>query len=329
MDITAPALDPPLCVAFVLIDGFALMSYASAMEPLRASNVLGGRRHYDIRHLTLSGQATPSSSGALVPATDDILNPDPTASITPDLILLVAGSDWSAGRDERLYRWLRLQAERGVLIGGVSAGPLLLAEAGIMSGRRMTVHWEHLDELLAIDARLSLERSLFVRDRDRLTCAGGSAALDMMHALIAEHQGSKLAEMISEWFMHTTIRPGELAQRASIAERYQLRDRTLIAAIGAMENHLADPLALDQLASLSGCGARQLNRRFDSAFGTSAIRFYRELRLRKVQSLLQSTDWSVQQVAEATGFSSVAHLGHACRQYLGRTASQLRGGPSL
>lgn len=311
-------------VGFVLIDGFALMSYASAVEPLRACNLFSGRLLYDIRHLAVSGSVMRSSSGALIPATES--DPDEAADL--DMVLLVAGSDLSAANDPKLLHWLRLQARRKILIGGVSAGPLLLAQAGVMQGRRMTVHWEHAARLQELNAAVTLERSLFVRDRDRLTCAGGIAALDMMHALIAEQQGPALAEKISEWFLHTTIRPGELAQRVSIADRYRVTDSHLIACIGAMENHLADPLELDQLAILSGCGKRQLNRLFQQELGSSTVRFYRSLRLVKARELLQSTSWSVEQVAEATGFAGAAHLGRCCRQYLCLSPGQIRRLPA-
>ncbi|WP_368670984.1 DJ-1/PfpI family protein, partial [Klebsiella pneumoniae] len=79
---------------------------------------------------------------------------------------------------------LRQLDHRGVTLGGVSGGPLLLAHAGLMAGRRMTVHWEHAAALAELSPALLVERSLYVIDRNRVTCAGGIAPMDMMHALI-------------------------------------------------------------------------------------------------------------------------------------------------
>jgi len=110
-----------------------------------------------------------------------------------DLLLVVAGSDVCGKalvtyEHRPLFHWLRHLASQAVLIGGVSGGPAVLARAGLMNGRRMTIHWDHAEALATLMPKLLLERSLYVRDRDRLTCAGGIAALDMMHALIAEQR---------------------------------------------------------------------------------------------------------------------------------------------
>lgn len=293
----------PFRVGFVLLDGFALMSYASAMEPLRACNLLAGQCLYDIRHLPVKGEHAVSSSGAMIRASARLGH-----SMDFDLVLVVAGGELSMCEEPELYSWLQRLAAAKVLIGGVSGGPLLLARAGIMEGRRMTVHWDHVQVLTAVSPGLRIERSLYVRDRDRLTCAGGTAALDMMHALISERHGAALAQKISDWFMHTDIRPGENAQRSGIAERYAVTERAIIASIEAMENHLADPLELSQLASLAGLGVRQMNRLFHDRLGTSTIRFYRQMRLRKAHALLRSTTWSLDDVASATGFANGAHL---------------------
>lgn len=311
-------------VVFLLIDGFSLMSYASAMEPLRACNLLAGRPVYDIRHVSAEGRYTQSSSGAIIPATDNM-----DERVSPDMVLVIAGGDPSQFDDPKMTRWLRSQAGRRILMGGVSGGPLILARAGLMEGRRMTVHWDHVQALEVLCPTLIIERSLYVRDRDRLTCAGGSAALDMMHALITEHQGPALATRISDWFVQTAIRPGELAQRASIAERYGIASGAIIQSIEAMENHLADPLELSQLASLVGLSGRQLNRLFQQELATSAIQFYRRLRLEKVHELLLSTAWSMENIASASGFANGAHLSRLYTRYHGQTPRQARMAGSI
>jgi len=293
----------PFRVGFVLLDGFALMSYASAMEPLRAANLLAGRILYDIRHLPVIGARSRSSSGALIGA-----NAFFGEQVDFDLILVVAGGELAGTDNPRLAAWLRLLAGRGVLIGGVSGGPLVLARAGIMHGRRMTVHWEHAQALTAVSSQLVVERSLYVMDRDRLTCAGGTAPLDMMHALITEHHGHAFARKISDWFLHTDIRPAEGPQRSGIAEQYHVNDEAVIKAIEAMENHIADPLGLSQIADLVGLSSRQVNRLFNHHLGVSTVSFYRRMRLRKAADLLKGTGFTIQEIASATGFANGAHL---------------------
>jgi transcriptional regulator GlxA family with amidase domain len=241
-----------------------------------------------------------------------------------DLVLVVAGGDLTTLEYPRLACWLRLLAARGVLIGGVSGGPLLLARAGIMDGRRMTVHWDHAQILATLSTKLIIERSLYVRDRDRLTCAGGAAPLDMMHALICEHHGAAFAQKISDWFLHTDIRPGENAQRSGIGERYSVSSQALILSIEAMENHLADPLELSQLASLAGIGVRQLNRLFRSQLDASTMQLYRHMRLSKAQVLLKSTSWSLDEISAATGFANGAHLSRQFSAHFDLSPRQFR-----
>lgn len=299
------------------------MSYSSAMEPLRAANLLAGRVLYDIRHIPVSGARSRSSSGAQIGA-----NAFLGEQMDFDLILVVAGGALADSNNPRLTAWLRLLAQRDVLIGGVSGGPLILARAGIMEGRRMTVHWEHAPALARVSSRLVVERSLYVMDRDRLTCAGGAAALDMMHALITEHHGVEFARKISDWFLHTDIRPGEGPQRSGIAAHYNVTEVAVIKAIEAMENHIADPLELAQIAVLCGLSSRQISRLFNKHLGISTVSFYRQMRLRKARDLLNDTGFTIQEIAMATGFANGAHLSQRFTDYFSQSPKRFRDGES-
>jgi len=315
----------PFRVGFLLVDGFALMSYSAALEPMRAANLLAGRTLYEMEHLPVLGAQSISSSGAVVRATTHI-----GERVDFDLIIVVAGGDPARFSDERVFQWLRHLARRGVQIGGVSGGPVILAKAGIMTGRRMTVHWEHAPALDQFEPALVLERTLYVIDRNRMTCAGGTAALDMMHALITVHHGAEFARSVSDWFMHTDIRPAGRPQRAGLVERYGTTSLPVIQAIELMENHIADPLALEQLAQLTGLGARQLNRLFHDKLGRSTMKFYRNLRLDKADNLLTQSTLSVTEIALASGFSSSAHFSQSYRQRFDRspTARRLQPRPT-
>ncbi|MCB1754430.1 MAG: GlxA family transcriptional regulator [Gammaproteobacteria bacterium] len=306
-------------VGFLLIDGFALLSYASAVEPLRAANVLAQKTIYDVRAVSVAGDHAVSSSGAIVPAT-----PVADKPFDLDLVFVVAGGDPVAFRDAAVFRWLRQIAQRGVMLAGVSGGPVILASAGLMEGRRMTVHWEHRAMLAEISPALMIEHSLYVIDRDRMTCAGGIAALDMLYALLADHHGYAFARKVSDWFMHTEVRPSAGPQRAGVGERFNTTSAPLIRAIGAMEDHLADLLDLAQLARLAEVSPRQLSRLFRDKLGLSAMDFYRKLRLEKAQMLLKQSSLNVTQIALSTGFANSAHFAAAFREQFGSTPSSIR-----
>ena len=324
----------PFRIGFLLIDGFALMSYAAAIEPLRAANLLAGHPLFEAVNIPAKGALARSSAGAEVAA-----DARPADKPTLDMLLVVAGGDPTSFADRRVISWLRELDVSGVRLGGVSGGPVILAQAGLMKNRRMTVHWEHAPILAEFSDDLLLERSLFVRDRDRITCAGGVAPLDMLLALIAERQGDGFARKVADWFLHTEIRSSAGPQRAGLAERYATTSPPLLRMIDAMEQHLGSPLSLNALAAIAGCSARQLNRLSQQHLGLSSMAFYRRLRLEKSCVLLTQSAMSITEVALAAGFLSSAHFASAFQRqfeispnrYRTRTKSAVNGsaGPAL
>jgi AraC family transcriptional regulator, glycine betaine-responsive activator len=311
-------------IAMVLVDGFALLSYATVVEPLRAANLLGERVLYEVCNIPLSGDTARSSGGAIIPGAGAVGGP-----LDYDLMLVVAGDNCITVHDEPLFNWLRRAARMGIAIGGVSGGPVILAEAGLMTGRRMTAHWEHIPMLGEKSPDLLIERGLYVIDRDRVTCAGGTAPLDLMHALISEHHGPALATRVSDWFIHTDVRPSQGPQRAGIIERWGTTNRKVLEVIMAMEGHIADTLTLDQLASFADMSSRQLNRLFQENLDQTTMAFYRNLRLEKAQNLLKYSTLPVIEIAIATGFASATHFAttHARRFGYPPTAVRKAGAP--
>ena len=301
----------PFRVGILPVRGFALMSYACTVEPLRAANLLSGSKLYEIVHYS-SGARVPSSGAAWVERTRR-----PAGEEDLDLLLVVAGGDPFAFEDADVLEWLRRLDTRGIRIGGVSGGSVILAMAGLMEGRRMTVHWEHAAALSETHPDCLIERRLYVMDRDRVTCGGGTAPLDLMHALISSQWGGGFARLVSDWFLHTDIRAAADPQRGTLAERLGSNSPHLVEAVSAMENHIADPLSLSQLAMVAGVTPRHLNRLFAERLGRSTMAYYRELRLDVAQRLIKDTPMSIAEVSEATGFATSSHFSGAYRQAFG------------
>lgn len=313
----------PIRVGIVPLDGFAMMSFAATVEPLRAANRLAEQALYEVRFIGLQHQIM-SSGGAGIVA-DELIG----SQANYDLLFVIAGSDVGGEslvsfKHHVLFHWLRFVAQQGVMVGGVSGGPAVLAQAGLMHERRMTIHWDHAQALSTLMPNLLLERSLYVRDRDRLTCAGGTAPLDMMHALFVEQQGADFARSVSDWFLHTDIRGSGDPQKSGVAERFNIRHQPLLDVIELMENHVADPLDLIQLARVASLSPRHLNRLFQDNLGLSAIAFYRRLRLDKAHNLLLQSALSITDIALATGFCNTSHFGRCFRQSFARSPGELR-----
>jgi AraC family transcriptional regulator, glycine betaine-responsive activator len=245
----------PLRAAFLLIPRFSLMSFASAVEPLRAANRLSGQALYEWRFVTTDGRPVEASNGmAVLPhASIETVEPCP-------LIVVCAGLDAQAFDDRRPLGWLRRRALEGAIVGSVSTGSYILAKAGLLHGHRCTTHWENLAGFREDWPELEVTDQLFEVDHNRFTCSGGTAALDLMLQLIALQHGPELGAGVSEQFLHPHLRSAADDQRMALGERLQASHPRLLAAILAMEKHLEEPLAGKQIAREVGLSKRQVER---------------------------------------------------------------------
>lgn len=304
---------------FILLPGFALMSYASAVEPLRAANLLANRRLYSWSAYSSPAGSVESSSGATVPT-----GPLPGDSRDIDTLFVVAGGDPSGWENPAIYAATRGLARRGVRLGGISGGPFLLAAAGLLDSYRFTIHWEHAPVLVEAFPALRPEPARFIIDRDRITCGGGIAPLDMTHALIAERMGEAFARQVSDWFLHTHVDSPSAPQRGSLVDRYRVHHPRLVAVLGLMEGNIAIPVDRRTMAVMAGISPRHLDRLFAQHLGTTFGSKYRSIRLEHARRLLLQSPLTITEVALATGFSGAAHFARAYRNEFGHTARKDR-----
>ena len=305
---------------FLLLPNFALMSYASATEPLRAANLLASRSLYATRQLSFGGYPVRASGGVEI-ACDDIAE----AGAELHTLFVCAGGDprdWIEG--ERLFGALRRLARLGVRIGGISSGSYVLAAAGLLDNRDFTIHWEHAPVLREAYPHLSPRQARYVIDGDRITCGGGIAPLDMMHALIAERMGAHFAGRVSDWYLHTAIADPSDPQRGSAAERHGTNNPILLAALEKMEATIERPLDRAAMARFLSISPRHLDRLFTAHLKSGFLQAYREIRLQHARRLLEQSPLSILEIAVATGFSSPAHFSSAFKRQFNVTPSERR-----
>lgn len=302
----APAA--PVRLVFLLVPQFSLMAFSAAIEPLRAANRLSGRARYEWRLASLDGAPVPASNGIPIgvhASLDDIAK--------PDLLVVCAGLEpLQYAGNRRLNHVLRRLARHGSRVGAISGGTFILAEAGLLAGRRCTVHWEYAQLFAERYPRLDLRPDLYVVDRDVFTCSGGTAALDMMLHFVREQLGAALALAVAEQFLHPRIRDHGDHQRMDAHARYGLHDARLAEIVRRMEAALEEPLDPRRLAADGGLSTRQVERLFRQHLGASPRAFHRRLRLEHGRMLLQQTSQPVRAVALQCGFGSTAHF---CRAY--------------
>lgn len=306
-------------VGFLLVSGFALMSYAAAVEPLRAANLISGKPLYRWWHAAPDGKPVMASNGlAIIP--DIGVGTDRDV----DMLFVCAGGNPATFNDKQVFAWLRKLARRGVTIGGISGGPYILARAGLLDRRRVTLHWEHQPAFSEDFPDVAVAPSLFEIDGNRITCSGGISALDMMVALIERDHGRQLAAAVGDWFLHTHIREGMGPQRMDLRLRLGVADEKLLRVLRRMEVSIEAPQPRTELARLAGVSVRQLERLFRRHLGHGIHRQYSSLRLERARQLLRETTLPVLDVAIATGFSSSSQFARAYRRSFGEPPSRTR-----
>lgn len=306
---------PPQRILFLLVPDFSMMAFTACIEPLRVANRMAERPLYDWCLISADGRPVTASNGVpVVPgaAIAGAAVPDPGA------VIVCAGLRAERFHDRAVLAWLRALGRAGATLGGVCTGPLILARAGLLDGYRCTIHWENMEGFVEEFPEQEITATMFEIDRNRFTCSGGTAPLDMMVHLIARDHGEALALRVAEQMLHTSVRHPGNPQRMSLQYRTGISHPKLLAAIAAMEAHLEAPLGLDELAAQVALSPRQLERLFRHHVGRPPRRYYLELRLKRARLLLLQTPMPVIQVAVACGFTSASHFAQAYHALFGR-----------
>ncbi|MDJ1015664.1 MAG: GlxA family transcriptional regulator [Paracoccaceae bacterium] len=312
--------DKPRRFVFVLLDQFTLLSYASAVESLRIANRMAGKTLYEWRVIGEGGEAARSSVGTIFQLDGDLED-----VARDETVVLCGGIDVSAATTKRLLNWLRRESRRGVTMGGLCTAGYALAKAGLLDGKRATIHWENQDSFLEEFEDVTLTKSVFVIDGNTFTTAGGTASIDLMLKFIADDFGETLAGAVADQLIYTTIRTDQDTQRLSVPTRIGVRHPKLSAVIQMMEANIEEPISPSILAKDVGMSTRQLERLFRRYLNRSPKRYYMELRLQKARNLLMQTDMSVINVALACGFASPSHFSKCYRAQYDTTPYRERG----
>ncbi len=297
-------------LAFVLLPNYSLMPYVSLIEPLRIANRVAGKALYEWGTYSLDGQPVAASIGLTTSVDGSISDMG-----EPDITLVCSGIDVERGPESReLGAILRKNASRGKGIGSVCTGAYILAKYDLLSGYRCTIHWENLRSFREDYPHIEVTSDIYEIDRNRYTCAGGTAALDMMLGLIALHYGVNIARESAEILMHHHIRSGEETQRFDLEARLGVTNPKVLQAIGMMDKHIEDPLSCQQLAMTVEVSPRQLERLFRRYFNCTPGQYYLRMRLEVARDLLRRTNRPILDIAIACGFASTSHFTKCYRE---------------
>ncbi|MBE0413431.1 GlxA family transcriptional regulator [Yoonia sp.] len=310
----------PRRFVFVLMRNFTMLCFASAIESLRLANRTAGKQLYSWKIVSENGEDVACSNGCAFRVDSDLIDLD-----RDDMIMMCGGLDVQAATTKRTLNWLRREARRGATIAGLCTAAYTLAKAGLLDGKRATIHWENQDSFAEEFEDVTLTKSVFVVDGNRITTAGGTASIDLMLKIIADDFGEDLANAVADTLIYSAIRTDQDTQRLSIPTRIGVRHPKLSRVIQMMEANIEDPISPAILAKDVGMSTRQLERLFRRYLVRSPKRYYMELRLQKARNLLMQTDMTVINVALACGFASPSHFSKCYRSHYDTTPYRERG----
>ena len=297
-----------------------MMAVANAVETLRVANYVERREVYRWTVYSLDGNPAIPSSGVSIKPTY-LLN---VSEDLPDVLIVCGGVNTRDVGGTSLRDALLNIARRGMALGGISSGIYPLMAAGLMDGYRCAIHWEDVASLAAEFPRVRTSDEIFIVDRDRMTCAGGAAAVDMMLSLISIRLGSLFARQVSRYLVLDRIRSPRERQARPVSARLGFVRHELIEAVELMEANVAEPLSSLELARLVGLSERHMGRIFRAQLDSTPAEYYMTIRLNRARGFLLKSDDEIGAVALKCGFTSAGTFSKAYRRGFGHTPSAER-----
>ncbi|MFE9006057.1 GlxA family transcriptional regulator [Streptomyces sp. NPDC007875] len=309
----SPASRGGRTVVIVAFDGVQLLDVTGPVEVFTTANHYGA--DYDVRVVSLAGDAVTTSSGLVIGADGS----PGTLPPRPDTLLVPGRRDWrSAVADTDLVGLVTRLSGRVKRVASVCAGAFVLAEAGILDGRRAATHWELASQLAAAYPQVRVDGNpVFVRDGHVATSAGITAGIDLSLSLVEEDWGAEVARNVARQLVVFMARPGGQAQ---FSARLAPRQPRHPAVRRVMDRVTADPAGCHTRATLAASGgvsARHLERLFRTEVGITPGRYVEAVRVEAAQALLADGTGTVEEVARQAGFGSSESLRRVFQQTLG------------
>jgi transcriptional regulator GlxA family with amidase domain len=313
-------------VVFFLVPDFSMIAFTTAIEPLRLANRMLGREFYEWRLASLDAQPV-SASNRIAISVETTLEKERhnlTGSRRPSMMFLCSGVNVEQHENKSLFAYLRECRNSGIIVGGLCTAAHLLAAAGLLNGKRCAIHWENLPGFSEKFPNADVFADLYEKDGNIWTCAGGTAALDMMLSLIEADHGEELVNRVCEQALTDRVRSPHDRQRLPLRARLGVQNAKVLSIIEYMEANIPEPLPLVEIAGFVGLSRRQIERLFQQHMGRSPARYYLEVRLDRARHLLMQSTIPVVDVAIACGFVSASHFSKCYREMYGKSPLQER-----
>jgi transcriptional regulator GlxA family with amidase domain len=255
------------------------------------------------------------SSGLKVVADAQLAELDPTRRWGT---VIVTGRGPEGAANEAVSDWLRLAARRAGRIVSVCAGAFLLAEAGLLDGRRATTHWQRTDELARRHPRILVDPApIYTQDGRIFTSGGATAGFDLALSLVERDLGFAIAQEVAKTMVLYLRRPGGQSQFSALLAREASSESPVRALQVWILEHLKEDLRVERLARRSAMSPRNFARVFTDEVGTTPARYVEELRLEAAKRRLENDGGSIERIAADCGFGSAVNLRRVFQRHLG------------
>ncbi|KQQ33074.1 ArgR family transcriptional regulator [Duganella sp. Leaf126] len=301
----------PLRVLLVNAGEADALTWAGLVQPLRMAAAMLGRDAFQLDTMT------PAQVMLAQPGWD-------TGAHTGLHIALLVADEADRTMAPDLARAVTERIRTARYWGGVGAGVLWLALAGVLAGVRVALPWALYGDTESITDRAILTQHLFELDGRHLSCCGGAASIDFALTLVEQLCGVNVQATIKEKLCIERVRSHDERQRIALQARFGALQPRLSEAVTLMETNIEEPLSTDDIANLVGLSRRQLERLFKQYLDSLPSRYYLELRLQRARQLLLETNHSIVQVGLMCGFSSGSHFSTAFGALFGNTPREER-----
>lgn len=309
----------PQPIGYLLIDGFSMMAFVAATEPLRIANRVARQPLFRAHVISVDGASATGSNGMRLVADQGVAD-----RVALPSLAVCSGFLPQDTPPPSVARWLAELDRAGCIMGGLDTGCIWLAAAGLLDDARVTLHWESLPGFRERFPAVDTVESLYEIGARRFSCAGGTAAMDLTLEMMARSHGRALATAVSEQLIHDRARSADSGQRQPLAKRLGTHHPAVVRAAALMETHIEHPLAVPTIAKRVGVSARQLQRLFAVELSSTPKAWYLGQRLARARQLLVDTALTLTEIVIACGFSSQATFSRAYRSAYGRTPSAER-----
>lgn len=299
---------PPRTVVLVVYDGAELVDIASVTSAFELASRLGADPGYSVRVASVDGADITCTTGLVLRVRESLAD-----LADPDTLMITGG--WghvAATQDAELVRQVRRLAARARRMVSVCTGTFLLAEAGLLDGRRVTTHWRYAADLASRYPEVQVDADpVYIRDGRLSTSGGVTASLDLTLALIEDDHGPEVARWVAMGMVTYLHRPGNQAQMSIFTVSPRSDDAILRELIDHIVAHPDADLSVAALAARGNVSPRHLTRLFRQQRGEAPAAVVRRIRVELAARMLASTDLPLPTVARRCGFSSVETLRQA------------------